>query len=194
MKTFATRKSLYGMVTAAALSMMAVAPAVAQTTSTTAVVAAGSLNISNVAGEDFDTDLALTGLRHNATGGSLTFTVTDARGSGAGYSVTAQASPFKTAGDLLLTEDTAPNLLSIGSFTATAVGGDDASQSPAPSQVGSSAILDTGAAAVTILSAPADEGMGVYLIDAAALTLVIPGQAEAGSYSSTITLTTVPTV
>jgi len=116
------------------------------------------------------------------------WSVTDARGSNAGYSVTVAAgaptvngssAAAGTGGSLTLTPT-----------TATAASGNPPSTAPvpAPAQILSST-------ASTIENAPAGTGQGQWNFAADAgsvesLAALIPGDASAGSYSSTLTFTT----
>jgi hypothetical protein len=185
MKMFATRKSLFALVSGAALSILVMGPALAApvTDGTEVQVTAGTLNVSAPSASAFTTT-ALTGLRES-TSATLDFTITDARGSGSGYNVTATASTFTAPGALVLGN----SLLKIGEFTAAVQGGDQASNSPAPEDTGTAVILDAAAqTGVTIMNAAMNTGMGVYAIDDAPLTLTIPADTEIGTYTSTLTI------
>ena len=160
---------------------MLVGPALAAD-ETTAVVTAGALSMSaNVLVSDF-VGVNITGVAQTTTATMDAYTVSDLRGSGAGWHVTAVASTFTNA-----TTDT----LALGSLTSelwtvtsNTVGGDPTGMVPT--------ILDNGAK--TIATAATDDGMGVYVFSDNELTLSLPADVKAGGYVSTVTVsvTTAP--
>ena len=181
MKTLATRKTLYGMVTAVALSAMLVVPAMAQDT-TTAVVTAGTLSITAAVPVDNFVGRNITGAAQTTTATMDPYTVSDLRGSGAGWHVTAVASQFTTAG----------GALAVGSLLSSAWTVESlATNSPDPTGM-TAQVLDNGAK--TIATAALEAGMGRYNFSNNLFTLSLPADVKAGTYSSTVTVsvTTAP--
>ena len=181
MKTLATRKTLYGMVTAVALSAMLVVPAMAQDT-TTAVVTAGTLSITAAVPVDNFVGRNITGAAQTTTATMDPYTVSDLRGSGAGWHVTGVASTFTATGATL-----APGSLKTAAFTVES----NDTTSPDPTNLG---IKTLDAGAVTLASAATNAGMGNYNFAANEFTLTLPADVKAGGYVSTLTVsvTTAP--
>jgi hypothetical protein len=116
------------------------------------------------------------------------WSVTDARGNNTGYSVTVTASAPTVNGSSAAAGTGAS--LTLTPTTATAASGNPPSTAPVPAPA---QILSTTAA--TIENAPAGTGQGQWNFaadtgSAESLGLLIPGNASAGSYSSTLTFTT----
>jgi hypothetical protein len=105
--------------------------------------------------------------------------VSDARGTGAGWHVLAQAEQFTgPVGHPLV-----PGSLEMSAPSVTG-------PSPHPTIVAGPYIIDL-ASPFQIASAPLGTGMGSYTFSATTLTLAIPSYAYAGTYISTITITVV---
>ena len=116
--------------------------------------------------------------------------VVDPRGSDAGYVVTVAAST-PTVGGSASAAGTGASL-TLTPATATAAAGNPAETGPVarPAQL-------LGTIPSTIASAPAGTGQGGWNFpadagDAKSLAIVIPGDAGAGAFSSTLTFTTAP--
>ncbi len=112
-------------------------------------------------------------------------TLVDARGSGAGWSVNLTAAAFTNAAGL----NSGLNTLQSGSLvlgTVSIVAG-EGSTPVTNIAIGSGAIDTT--RGVKILNAGINEGMGTYVVSIARMTLTLPRKAEAGAYTSTITMT-----
>jgi hypothetical protein len=169
------RRLLYGMVTAEALSLLLIGPALAVDT-TTVTVTAGGLSITNPLGADF-AGKTITGVAQTTTADLQPYIVSDLRGSGAGWHVTAVASTFTSAAGSLAVGSLVSEPRSVASVTLF---GDPTDME--------SKVLDNGA--VTIASAAAD-GMGIFLFSDNTLTLSLPADVKAGAYSSTMTISVV---
>lgn len=181
------RHPLLGMVGAAALSLLLVTPAVAAddlsaSATTTATVKPGFRTITDPTGTTNFDDVNVTGLAQNTAAELGGFSVSDLTGTGAGWQVTIEASQFKNVdtGNTL-----APGSLQMAKSTVMAKAG---VTSPAPSILPSgSSVIDDGP--IQIASAAADTGMGTYDFDPAGLTLSLPGDVKADTYTSVISLT-----
>jgi hypothetical protein len=175
----------------AVVSAFAVAPMAAQAadTNATGTLAAGSL--SNVAPVIAPFNTTLTGLTQTVDTTVGASSVTDATGSGAGYSVTVAAS-VPTVGGVPAGAGTG-STLTLTPAAATAAAGNPATGGPVPT-TGAQALSTT---ATTVANAAVGTGQGEwdFAADAGAATslaVVIPGDASAGYYSSTLTYTTAP--
>jgi hypothetical protein len=132
----------------------------------------------------------LTGLNQTVSTAVGAWSVTDARGSNAGYSVTVTAtaptingstSAAGTGGSLTLTP-----------IMATAATGNPPSTGPVPAPA-----QTLGTTSATIENAPSGTGQGQWDFaadsgSAKGLAILIPGDAGAGNYQSTLTFTTAP--
>jgi hypothetical protein len=166
-----------------ALSAFAVmAPAAFASDGTQAVVTGGTLSISNPAAGDF-TPVTLNGTDQSPTASLAAFTVNDARGTGVGWHVTAQASQFANAG---ATRALVAGSLEMSEPTVDANG----TSSPEPDVAAGPYVIDNGSA-VSIASAALDEGMGAYDFSDTTLTLTVPADAYAATYLSTVTISVV---
>jgi hypothetical protein len=186
-----------------AVSGYALAPMAAQGADTplTGTLSAGLL--SNTAPAITPFTATLSGVNQNKLTAVGSWSVTDATGSNAGYSVTVAASaPAVSVADGpdagiepdVVHEGTG-GTLTLTPKAMTAAAGNPAGTGP----VAQAAQL-LGTTGVTIQDAPAGTGQGQW--DSAAdngttensLAVVIPGDASAGDYSSTLTYTTAPPV
>ncbi len=164
---------------------------------TDVTVSGGSLGITvDPTVGDFSA-VTLDGTAKTATASFANFEVNDARGSGAGWNVTVQATQFAEwdstlnsgAGGYVTSGKTlAQNSLSLAAPTVAA----DGTTSAVPSITAGPYNIDA-ASAVKIASAAADAGMGKYDFTQAGtpLTLSIPTSAYAKTYRSTVTVSTV---
>jgi hypothetical protein len=195
MNKFATRKSLYGMVTAGALSLLLVGPALAETTSTTVSVEGSPKNFataptaSNFAGYEID------GQDHTQAADFNAFEVEDYSGTAAGWAVTMVATQFtEYAGSAYVAQG---STIPVGSLTLTdlAVAVDSGTDTPAganlPLVVSAPSALDNeGGLAVKVLGAAAGSGMGLFDVTSGELNLTdIPAETQAGDYRSDMTIT-----
>jgi len=150
----------------------------------------GSLSMTAMTVGDF-AGTTLSGAATTNTATPSNFSVTDARGTGAGWNITVQATQFKewdgtayvTGGKTL-----AVSSLSMPAPTVAANG----TTSPVPSILAGPYTIDTGAA-VKISSAVLNTGMGRYdyTQDPAGLTLSIPANTYATLYRSEVTVSAV---
>jgi hypothetical protein len=151
----------------------------------TAIINAGTLAISAPTVANF-AGVTLDGTSKSTTAAMGTFTVTDARGSGAGWNVTVQATQMTTGGGT-------PKLLALGSISMPqpTVAKVAATSGAVPSLTAGPYLIDV-ASPLKISSAAADgTGMGSYLFTPGNLTLNLPASVYAGTYTSTITVSIV---
>ncbi|HEX8228130.1 MAG TPA: WxL domain-containing protein [Chloroflexia bacterium] len=172
-------------------AMMALIPVSAFAADTTVTVNAGSLNISAPTVGNFSA-VNMDGAAKSPTASVGTFSVTDARGNGNGWHVTAEASQFAewNGSEYVASGKTlAEGSLELSQPSATANGTD----SPAPAVSAGPYTIDE-AGGVSLASADVDEGMGKYDFGATTLTLSVPADAYAKTYKSTVTIsvTTAP--
>lgn len=166
----------------AVASAFAVAPmAQAADTNATGTLSAGELTNTAPAITPFST--TLTGISQTVTTDVGAWSVTDATGSNAGYSITVAATAPTVDG--ILADAGTGGSLTMGATTATAAPGNSGT---AP--VSSSQLLSTTAATIDNAAAGTGQGRWNFAADAANLSVVIPGNASAGAYSSTLTYTT----
>ncbi len=161
--------------------------AFAETDDVGATVTGGSLIIAAAldAGT-FSTTLDGTAQTLSGTGFS-NFDITDARGTGVGWSVTMQATVFDNG--TLAGKDLATNSLTAPLFSVTKI---DESSSAVPGTLHAAATIDTGSSGVVMVACSAfAQGMGKYRFsaDASAWKLAVPAHAYRGTYTSTITTT-----
>lgn len=180
MKNF-TRRLAISTVAAGTLLATAFTPGALAADGTTATVAGGSLSITNPAAADFE-GRSITGVAQTTTAALDAFSVSDFRGSGLGWHVTAQATQFTDAGT--------SRTLAVGSLSMSqpTVASPDTT-SPDPTIAAGSYTIDNGA--VSIASAAVNAGMGKYDFSATNLTLALPANVFAGAYASTVTITEV---
>ena len=178
MKNF-TRRLAISTVAAGTLFATAFTPGAFAADGTTATVTGGAFSITNPLVADFEAS-PITGVAQTTTAALDTFSVSDLRGSGAGWHVLAQASQF-TAG----TKTLAAGSLSTPALT---VASPDTGSTDPTMTVGSY-VLDNGA--LKIASAALDTGMGKYDFSASTLTLALPADVFSGAYASTVTISVV---
>jgi hypothetical protein len=152
-------------------------------------VTGGSLSISGVTIANFG-GLTLDGTAQTTTATVDPFSVTDARGTGAGWNVTMQGTQFTEHDGTAYVAGgkTLPlNSLSLSALTVAANG----TTSAAPSTLAASGIDNT-TGAVKFASAALDQGMGKYdFTGINKLTLSIPASAYAKTYRSDLTVSVV---
>jgi hypothetical protein len=146
---------------------------------TTATVTGGALSITNPLAADF-AEKSITGVAQTTTAALATFSVSDVRGTGAGWHVTAEASQFTTGAKTLAVGSLSTPALTVASPGTT---------SADPTMATGPYVLDNGA--LTIASAALDAGMGTYDFIASTLTLALPADVYAGAYASTVTISVV---
>jgi hypothetical protein len=161
----------------------ALAPAAFAQDATTATVTGGALTVTTPLAADF-AGRSITGKAQITTAALDTFSVDDLRGTGAGWRVTLQASPF--------TSGTTPTrTLAAGSLTmpAPSVSSPD-TLSGDPTIAPGPYSLDT-VTATTVANAAVDTGMGSYAFSASTMTLALPANVYAGAYTSTVTVSVI---
>lgn len=174
---------IFSGLTMAALTLAAAAVA-GTVTATATVSGAGSLSLSNGSTASLTDTLDGT---DQTVGYTLPLTLTDARGSGAGWNLTVTSTTFNDgAGHTLATSAS-----SISSVAMTCVSGGTCTNATNsityPATVPAAA---TAPAAVKLFNAAANTGLGRFTITPT-IDVSIPGNAYAGSYSSTITVAAV---
>lgn len=172
----------------AVVSAFAVAPMAAQaatdTTNATGQLDAGALSVVAPVIDAFaDTDL--TGLTQAVPADVGAWTVSDATGGNDGYTITVGAGAPTVGGGTAGTGSTLTLAEPTGEATADALNPATAG----PLHATGAKLLTSGA--VTIDTAIINTGQGKwdFAADGAGLSIVIPGDASAGAYSSTLTYT-----
>ena len=135
----------------------------------------GALEITDPAAGDF-ADRQVTGTAQTTTATLDPFSVTDSRGTGDGWHVTAQASRFTGAA----------HALPLGSLSMSGPQVTTGSASPPPTTAAGPLVIDDGP--VTIASAAVGDGRGTYDFSATTLTLALPVDVYADAYRSTVTI------
>ena len=154
------------------------APAAFASDGTQVVVSGGALSITNPLAANFQ-NVTLNGADQDTTAALDAFSVTDARGTGVGWHVTAQATQFANAG---ATRSLAAGSLEMSEPTVAANG----TTSSDPTVAVGPYTIDNGA--VSIASAALNEGMGTYDFGATTLTLAVPAETYVDTYLSTVTI------
>jgi len=154
--------------------------------STSVALTAGSLSFSTTPSASDFASTALTGAQQTIHTNFANWGVNDARGSGAGWNVTFQASRFTTAGSVQLP---ASSLVLTAPVVTPATG----NIAVVPVLEGTTFTLD-GASAVPIVHALALTGQGGWTMTqgnalGGDLALSIPTTAAAGTYTSNLTFT-----
>ena len=169
-------------VTTRALLLAGVGSAAGGNITTTGGVVGGALTLSNAASANLNT--TLTGLDLIVSGDLGQSTVSDATGSGAGWNLTVTATTFKNAANKTLATDA----LTITGVTVVKNAGKNPTNS-----IGYPVTVPMGAnapTAVKFYSSAANSGMGKFTITPN-VSLDVPADTYAGSYSSTITISIV---
>ncbi|MDO8735714.1 MAG: WxL domain-containing protein [Thermoleophilia bacterium] len=150
---------------------------------------AETLSMSAMTVGDFS-GVTLSGSATTDTATMTPFTVTDARGTGAGWNVTVQASQFAEYSGGYVPSGRILSLSSLSMPQPTVAA--NGTSSPVPAITTGPHIIDSGSA-VKIASAAANNGKGVYDFtqDPAGLTLSIPASAYSTSYRSEVTISIV---
>jgi hypothetical protein len=149
---------------------------------------AGSL--SNTAPAIASFEATLTGLTRTVRTAVGAWSVTDARASNAGYSVTVAAAAPTVDGSISAAGT--GTQLTLTPVTATRASGNPAATGPVAT---SAQTLSTTAAMIANAAAGSGQGEWTFAADSGitdTLAVVIPGDASAGAYSSTLTFTTAP--
>jgi WxL domain surface cell wall-binding len=178
-----TRLTLATMAAFAALAL----PAQAATDTTSIQLTGGSLSFTQQPLADDFPATALTGAPQVVTTNMNDWKVNDARGTGAGWNVTFQASQFSDGG----TNTLPAGSLKVLAPVITPVNPLNLSVPPLPA--GATFTLDSGSA-VPVVSAAAATGLGEWNFDhlnavLKDLQLTIPANAIAGTYTSNLTFT-----
>ena len=160
------------------------APGAQAADGTSATVTAGTLSITSPLAGEF-AGKSITGVAQTTTAALDSVSVSDLRGSGTGWHVTAQASTFTGTGTG--GHDLAAGSLSMSQPTVAS----DGTTSAAPTITSGPYTIDNGA--VSIASAALNAGMGKYDFAATTLTLSLPADVYAGTYASTVTISVVTT-
>jgi hypothetical protein len=186
-----------GLVVATAFAL---APVVAQAATTQAqgLLSAGDLTNTAPAITAFPT--TLTGVTQTVNAAVGTWNVTDATGSNAGYTVTVGSSaPTDNSNALGTGTVLSPGTggtITLTPTAATATTGNPTTTGPvdgAGATTSLTPIVVSGGGTPTVANAAVDTGQGSWdFAGAGNLAVVIPGNASAGYYSSTLTYTSAP--
>jgi len=136
-------------------------------------------------------NLTLTPLTYSnnaqSNAGTMTLTVDDASGTGAGWNVTIQSSAFVYSGANNGTNIPAANFSLTAAATPVMTAGQavDATNGP---KVPASSPVGTLDSARKVIQANVDYGLGTYT-QALSVSLSVPAQARAGTYTGTLTTT-----
>ncbi len=154
-------------------------------------VTGGLLSITNPAAGDF-AGVTLDGTAKTTTATLGAFSATDARGTGAGWNVTVQATQFAEHNGTIYVASGKTLPTSSLSMPAPTVAKSDGTSSAVPSITAGPYAIDAGSA-VKIASAAADgTGMGSYsFTQGGSLSLNIPASAYATTYRSDLTVSVV---
>lgn len=173
------------------------APAAQAGDLTNVTVTGGSLSITATPTVPDFGGVTLDGTAKTTTATMDAFEVNDARGTGAGWNVTVQATRFTAAAvvDDPLTigvDETQPQRqLPVSSLSMAApTVAQDGTTSASPTMTGGPYSIDAGSA-VKIASAATASGMGKYDFSSSLLTLSVPSNAYARTYTSDVTVSTV---
>jgi hypothetical protein len=171
----------------AVLSVLALTPTVAQAAAgdVTGTLSSGGLSVSTPEITAFTA--ALTGKTQTVTTAVGTSQVVDATGSNAGWSVAVAATAPEVDGSGSAAGTGAS--LSLTPVTGAADAANPTTTGPLPVSADPVLLLET---ATTIQNAAAGTGQGAWNFpaDATALSVVVPGNASAGAYTSILTYTT----
>lgn len=175
-----------GLVLTTVVALSAALPAFADQGSV--VLTGGALAVTTAPGDVTFAPKQLTGVTQTTNGTVGSFTVTDARGSGAGWIVQVQASRFTST-------TVATHKLDAGSLSMTKPSvAADGTTSAAPSVDDGPFVIDNGSPQ-TIATADTDAGMGVYnfgVVTPSVLTLTLkPNQTYAETYTSNLTVSAI---
>lgn len=162
-------------------------PAALAADDTNVTLTAGSLSQTATTVGDFP-NTALDGTAKTVIATMSDFSVTDSRGSGEGWHVTALATQFKEWDSVNSVYVTSGKTLPAGSLSMPApTVAADGTDSPPPSITAGPYTIDNGTA-VKFASAAVDEGMGKYNFTTGDLSLTIPANAYAKQYRSDVTI------
>lgn len=167
----------------ALLAVIVAVPAMAA--DTTVSISGGALTVTAPEVNEFPT-VILDGTAQTVHAPLEPFTVTDARGTGHGWTVSLQATPFREwDGTGYVTDGRAlpPGSLLLEGLSVTA----DGTDSDGPTVVAGPYVLD--GPAVTVATATAGSGMGTFTFDpTAALAVSVPAHAYARAYRSELSI------
>lgn len=168
-----------------AVSMLVLWVQPADASPTTVSVAAGTLAVTSPEANSFAV-IVLDGTTQATEAPLGQFSVTDARGSGAGWSVSVQATPFKEWSSTGYVDG--GKVLPLGSLTlgglSVAASGSD---SDVPVLAAGPYVLD--GAAVSVATAAAGAGMGTFVFTPAGmLRVTVPASAYARAYRSQLSI------
>lgn len=170
----------------AALAAGTAVPALADSSTATATVAAGTL--SETSATNPSSSLTLNGMDQTMTF-NLPITATDATGSGSGWNLTVTSTQYTTGG---ATPHTLPSTAStVTGVSASCVSG--ATCTNPTNNVNYNLAVPAAATAPTavkLFDAAANTGMGKFTVTPS-VSVAVPANTYAGTYSSTITLAVV---
>jgi len=165
------------------LSLALAVPALADSTTGTATVTAGTL--SEIAASSPSFSATLNGTDQTVTSSAMTLTAKDRRGSGLGWNVTITSTTFTAGSDTLATTATSITGVTSACVAGTCTNPTNAIGYPLTVPAGS-----TAPTAVKLFNAAAATGLGDFTLTPT-FSLAIPANTYAGSYSSTMTFSIV---
>lgn len=153
-------------------------------------IVGGTLSITTAPTAPNFASVTLDGTAKTASVSLSTFEVNDARGTGAGWNVTSQATQFKEWDTTLGVYTVGGKTLATSSLSQSQpTVAQDGTSSPSPSITAGPYTIDGSGGAVKIASAAADTGMGKYDFSATTLTVSVPASTYAKTYRSELTVT-----
>lgn len=151
---------------------------------TTISVEAGTLGVTSPATNALAA-VVLNGTAQVAEVSIEPFSVTDARGSGAGWSLTAQATPFREWHSTAYVPD--GKTLPVGSLTLAGLSVKaNGTESVTPGLVAGPHVVD--GPAITIATAEAGTGMGTFVFTPGVLRVTVPARTYARAYRSELSI------
>lgn len=173
---------------AAAITSLLLAAAPAMATNASETLTAGTLGFATAPGNVTFPDTTLNGQNKTVTF-PQPLDIADATGSGAGWNITATSTTFTSSGHTLptgaVTVGSAPSAPTCDTGVTCTVGGATTATFPYTLPAAS-----TAPTATKLYNAPVNTGMGDQTVSPT-WTLAIPGNAYAGNYTSTWTLSLV---
>jgi hypothetical protein len=180
-----TKNKIIALAVASLVVAVCAGPALADTANVTATVTGGGLSEATSATPSFSATLDGTDQTPTYT---LPLTVTEARGTGAGWNLTVTSTQFTTGGGTPKTLSTTAS--SVASVTSSCATGTCTSPTNSVTYPVGLPAGSTPPTAVKFFNAAANTGMGKFTITPT-VNVSVPANTFAGAYSSTVTLAVV---
>lgn len=158
----------------------------AETTMVNVTIESGTLHFTTIPNDVTFSNIKLTGQADKASQSLIPLKVTDARGTGKGWSVEVSATPFAETSSSLALDPGSLKIKKPVAFTSEFVG----SIPPTSNYLGSDPYSIDGGSSVKIVKASDNSGLGPWTIswDSDSLSLTLnPATTRIGTYVSTIT-------